>query len=113
MKLKKNQSIEALARENELYEFGYAKTRFLIIGALGLWRYWRLYCKSLYEDKKSNDKRRLLTLEQSMLRSQMNPHFWFNSLNSISCSIINNERRMQYILNKILQVGCEILEASS
>ncbi len=30
------------------------------------------------------------------LRIQMNPHFVFNTLNSIKLYVINNEQRMQY-----------------
>ena len=49
-----------------------------------------------------------------MLRSQMNPHFLFNSLNSIKLYIINNEKENAvYYLNKFAKLSRKILAASS
>jgi LytS/YehU family sensor histidine kinase len=63
--------------------------------------------KALKRDK------HILTLEQDMLRSQMNPHFIFNSLNSIKLCIINNEKENAvYYLNKFSKLIREILIAS-
>ena len=45
----------------------------------------------------ANDKE-LAELKISALRSQMNPHFIFNSLNSIKRYIIDNEKKMQFII---------------
>lgn len=54
-----------------------------------------------------------MTLEQDMLRSQMNPHFIFNSLNSIKLYIINNEKENAvYYLNKFSKLIRKILMAS-
>ncbi len=48
-----------------------------------------------------------------MLRSQMNPHFIFNSLNSIKLYIINNEKENAvYYLNKFSKLIRKILIAS-
>src|SRR5690606_34194864 len=59
-------------------------------------------------------EKQILTLEQSMLRSQMNPHFLFNSLNSIKLYIINNEKKNAvHYLNKFSKLVRKILEASS
>ncbi len=43
-----------------------------------------------YREKKINEKNKLLLLEQKLLRSQMNPHFIFNSLTSIQSFIFEN-----------------------
>lgn len=68
----------------------------------------------LYRQYQLNNEKKLLTLEQSMLRSQMNPHFLFNSLNSIKLYIINNEQKNAvYYLNKFSKLVRKILEASS
>jgi len=49
-----------------------------------------------------------------MLRSQMNPHFIFNSLNSIKLYIINNEKENAvYYLNKFSKLIRKILVAST
>jgi tetratricopeptide (TPR) repeat protein len=63
--------------------------------------------RSLKQDKQ------ILTLEQDMLRSQMNPHFIFNSLNSIKLYIINNEKENAvYYLNKFSKLIRKILISS-
>lgn len=43
-----------------------------------------------YREKNINEKNKLLLLEQKLLRSQMNPHFIFNSLTSIQSFIFEN-----------------------
>jgi len=68
----------------------------------------------LYRQYQLKNEKKLLTLEQSMLRSQMNPHFLFNSLNSIKLYIINNEQKNAvHYLNKFSKLVRKILEASS
>ncbi|WP_296314717.1 tetratricopeptide repeat-containing sensor histidine kinase [Winogradskyella sp. UBA3174] len=58
-------------------------------------------------------EKQILMLEQDMLRSQMNPHFLFNSLNSIKLYIINNEKENAvYYLNKFSKLIRKILIAS-
>lgn len=54
---------------------------FLLISVLGLLLYYR------YKLKNQN---KLVNMEQNLLRAQMNPHFIFNSLNSIKLFIIQN-----------------------
>lgn len=68
----------------------------------------------LYRQYQLKSEKKVLTLEQSMLRSQMNPHFLFNSLNSIKLYIINNEQKNAvHYLNKFSKLIRKILEASS
>lgn len=68
----------------------------------------------LYRQYQLKNEKKVLTLEQSMLRSQMNPHFLFNSLNSIKLYIINNEQKNAvHYLNKFSKLVRKILEASS
>ena len=68
----------------------------------------------LYRQYQLKNEKKLLTLEQTMLRSQMNPHFLFNSLNSIKLYIINNEQKNAvHYLNKFSKLVRKILEASS
>jgi sensor histidine kinase YesM len=55
----------------------------------------------------------LAELKISSLRSQMNPHFVFNSLNSIKLYIINNEKENAvYYLNKFSKLIRKILDAT-
>jgi sensor histidine kinase YesM len=58
-------------------------------------------------------KQEIADLRLKALRSQMNPHFIFNSLNSIKLYIINNEKENAvYYLNKFAKLIRKILEAS-
>ncbi len=111
---KKNIQIEALARENELIQLKLKKKEnTLLISAL-LLALTAIILYILYRQYQLKNEKKLLTLEQSMLRSQMNPHFLFNSLNSIKLYIINNEKKNAvYYLNKFSKLVRKILEASS
>ncbi len=47
----------------------------------------------LYQQNKLRNQRKVINLEQSLLRAQMNPHFIFNSLNSVKLFIIHNKSK--------------------
>ncbi|WP_223034631.1 tetratricopeptide repeat-containing sensor histidine kinase [Hanstruepera marina] len=111
---KKNSQIKALANENEIVKLKLAQNkRTLILSLLG-------GCLALIilfvlnrQRQLKNDKK-IVTLEQEMLRNQMNPHFIFNSLNSIKLYIINNEKENAvYYLNKFSKLIRKILVASN
>ncbi len=64
-------------------------------------------------NKQIQFKQEIEDLRIQALRSQMNPHFIFNSLNSIKLYIINNEKENAvYYLNKFAKLIRKILEAS-
>ncbi len=77
---------------------------------------------SLLKEKSKNEKlvtlketadKELAELKITSLRSQMNPHFIFNSLNAIKLYIINNEKENAvYYLNKFSKLIRRILNAS-
>lgn len=111
---KKNNKIKFLAKQNELANLKLEenkKTAIVILSGLfvivsGLFFFYR-------HNQLKNEKK-ILTLEQDMLRSQMNPHFIFNSLNSIKLYIINNEKENAvYYLNKFSKLIRKILIAST
>lgn len=111
---KKNNQIEVLAQQNEIVTLKLRRNRnALLIGAL-LVCLLILILYILYRQYQLKSDKKVLTLEQSMLRSQMNPHFLFNSLNSIKLYIINNEQKNAvHYLNKFSKLIRKILEASS
>ncbi|MGI9549809.1 MAG: tetratricopeptide repeat-containing sensor histidine kinase [Aurantibacter sp.] len=111
---KKSNEIAVLAKENELVRMEVKKTRtVLLISGIALALLAGIFY-ILYRQYQLNNEKKLLTLEQSMLRSQMNPHFLFNSLNSIKLYIINNEQKNAvHYLNKFSKLVRKILEASS
>ena len=111
---KKTNQISVLAKENEIVRLRLRKNQTtllvsaLIVGLISSILY------ILYRQYQSKNEKRVLTLEQNMLRSQMNPHFLFNSLNSIKLYIINNEQKNAvHYLNKFSKLVRKILEASS
>jgi LytS/YehU family sensor histidine kinase len=111
---KKNNQIQVLAKENEIMNLKLRRNQnTLLIGAL-LVALFTLMLYILYRQTQLKSDKKLLTLEQSMLRSQMNPHFLFNSLNSIKLYIINNEKKNAvHYLNKFSKLVRKILESSS
>lgn len=63
-----------------------------------------------HRQKALNSEKQLLLMEQKMLRSQLNPHFIFNALNSIKSYIIKNEKESAvFFLNKFSKLFNVIL----
>lgn len=59
-------------------------------------------------------KEELETLKLTAFKSQMNPHFIFNALNSIKLYIVNNDAKLAaHYLNKFSKLIRKILEASN
>jgi tetratricopeptide (TPR) repeat protein len=111
---KKINQIEVLAKENEIVKLKLRKNQTtLLISGFALALLGSILYILFYQRQLKNEKQ-LLTLESTMLRSQMNPHFLFNSLNSIKLYIINNEKKNAvHYLNKFSKLIRKILEASS
>ncbi|OBX23685.1 tetratricopeptide repeat protein [Bizionia algoritergicola] len=111
---KKTNQIKELASENEIVKLRLEKNkRTLLLSLLGASLVFiTLYV--LYRQRQLKNEKKILTLEQDMLRNQMNPHFIFNSLNSIKLYIINNEKENAvYYLNKFSKLIRKILIAST
>ncbi|MGJ8737477.1 tetratricopeptide repeat protein [Zobellia laminariae] len=111
---KKSSEIQTLAQENEMIQMKLRTSRTtLLIGSIALALLAGIFY-ILYRQYQLKNEKKVLTLEQSMLRSQMNPHFLFNSLNSIKLYIINNEQKNAvHYLNKFSKLVRKILESSS
>lgn len=66
------------------------------------------------EAKKISDFKRIAELELKAMRAQMNPHFMFNTLNSIQDIILNNDtEKSQIYLAELSQLMRLILENST
>ncbi|MFD2587285.1 tetratricopeptide repeat protein [Croceitalea marina] len=111
---KKNSEIESLAQENELSKIRLRKNQTtILVAALTLGLIGTMLF-IMYRKYHSDNEKKVLSLEQNMLRSQMNPHFLFNSLNSIKLYIINNDKKNAvHYLNKFSKLVRRILEGSS
>ncbi|MCB0434333.1 MAG: tetratricopeptide repeat protein, partial [Mangrovimonas sp.] len=111
---KKNSKIKALANENEIVKLKLEENRKMYFVGLGGLLLIIIILYILYRQRKLRDEKKIVTLEQDMLRNQMNPHFIFNSLNSIKLYIINNEKENAvYYLNKFSKLIRKILVAST
>lgn len=111
---KKSNQIEVLAKQNEIVGLKLRRNQNILLVSALLLALFTLILYILYRQYQLKSDKKMLTLEQSMLRSQMNPHFLFNSLNSIKLYIINNEQKNAvHYLNKFSKLVRKILEASS
>lgn len=110
---KKKATIDLLEKENELVNLKLndnKKLFYVVVIALALLS-GLLYF--FYRQQKLKSEKEILRMEQTMLRSQMNPHFIFNSLNSIKLYIINNDKdKAVYYLNKFSKLIRAILTTS-
>ncbi len=109
----KNNEIKQLEKELEVSALRQKETRrnqiVSIFGAILILGTFIVYNRQ----RRLRNEKKIITLEQDMLRSQMNPHFIFNSLNSIKLYIINNEKENAvYYLNKFSKLIRKILMAS-
>lgn len=110
----KNTQITQLANENELVKSKLQRNQTIFWSALLVLAIVAGIMIAVNRNRQLSHEKQILTLEQDMLRSQMNPHFIFNSLNSIKLYIINNEKENAvYYLNKFSKFIRKILIAST
>lgn len=110
---KYNLQIENLEKENENVKLTLRRNKNIWITSSIVLAFLAIMIYILYRQRLLNNEKKILTLEQDMLRSQMNPHFVFNSLNSIKQYIISNEQKNAvHYLNKFAKLIRKILDAS-
>ncbi|KGL62619.1 tetratricopeptide repeat protein [Polaribacter sp. Hel1_85] len=106
--------IKDLAKKNEIAQLQITRNRNLWIMALSIFALIAVVVFSIDKQKGLKNEKRILSLKQDALRSQMNPHFMFNALNSIKLYIIeNDQKKATSYLNKFSKLMRKILEASS
>lgn len=110
----KSNTIKALANENELVKSRLEKNSLSLLLSLLALVLVTILLFIFNRQQQINQEKKILTLEQTMLKNQMNPHFIFNSLNSIKLYIINNEKENAvYYLNKFAKLIRKILVVSN
>ena len=110
---KKKNQIEILEKENELVNLKLTNNRRIFSIAAVCLALLATIMYILYHQNRLKTEKEILDIEQRMMRSQMNPHFIFNSLNSIKLYIINNEKdKAVYYLNKFSKLIRIILATS-
>ncbi|MGJ5642795.1 tetratricopeptide repeat protein [Formosa sp. S-31] len=110
----KNNQIKELSDENEIVKNKLERNKKLFWYTAILISLFTTMIIIIIRHRQVKQEKQIITLEQDMLRSQMNPHFIFNSLNSIKLYIINNDKeKAVYYLNKFSKLIRKILIAST
>jgi tetratricopeptide (TPR) repeat protein/anti-sigma regulatory factor (Ser/Thr protein kinase) len=111
---KKEQHILLLETENQLFSDKVWKSRIVQI-ALGSSILVLVLLVLLYlQRNKLKNQQEKTRLQQKLLRSQMNPHFIFNSLSSVQNAIINNQPAVaSRYLSRFSKLMRNILESSA
>jgi len=88
---RKDQQIEKLSLENELKESRLQQNSYFYFGSVGLLILILMFGYILFRQNRLKTNQQLILLQQKLFRSQMNPHFLFNSLSSIQNFIIREK----------------------
>jgi hypothetical protein len=106
--------IQELAKDNELARLNLSRTRLMFIGGGAGLIIISLFLLLYFQRKRWKAEQRSITLEQKLLRSQMNPHFIFNSLASIQNFVVNHKANEASIyLSRFSQLVRNILDNST
>jgi hypothetical protein len=109
----KRQEIAALARDNDLRRMKLNQVRITFISAGSFLIIIFLIIMLWIQRKRSKSEHKALILEQRLLRSQMNPHFIFNSLSSIQNFIVTEKPdKASIYLSKFSRLVRNILDNS-
>jgi len=90
IKLENQHKIQALGEKNQQVTKKLNRTKKTFYYTLSLSLLLLVLGFIFYKQHQLNNARKLMNLEQNLLRVQMNPHFIFNSLNSLKMFIIQN-----------------------
>ncbi len=88
---KKEQEIEMLKNENELNQYKLERSQYVYISIGGLALLLIISTILYYRQEKLKASKQNITLEQKLLRTQMNPHFIFNALTNIQSFMYLNK----------------------
>ena len=99
-KQRSENQIKDLAKKNQIAQLQITKNRTLWIIAFGLFTLIAVVVFSIDKQNMLENEKKALSLKQDALRSQMNPHFMFNALNSNKLYIIKNKKKIYNFLLK-------------
>jgi len=88
---RKDQQIETLYLENELKASRLKQNNYFLFGSAGLFIIVLMFGYILFRQNRLKTNQQMILLQQKLFRSQMNPHFLFNSLSSIQNYIIKEK----------------------
>lgn len=88
---RKQQAVLQLTQENKLKELMISRNRYAIFGIAGISILLILVGALIIRQNRMKASQYEFSLEQNLLRSQMNPHFIFNALTNIQSFILRKE----------------------
>ncbi|MEQ9298784.1 MAG: histidine kinase [Cyclobacteriaceae bacterium] len=110
---RKERQIASLAQQNEIKDLQLDRQQIIMTAAFAIFSLVLVVGILLYRQNRSKQQQRQLSIEQNLLRTQMNPHFIFNALASIQGFITrDNRREAATYLAKFGELTRDILEAS-
>ena len=111
---RKEGQIKALSQENEFQDLKLRQSRGFLFGLGGLVVAVLLFAWLILRQNKLRNEQQTLLLQQKLFRSQMNPHFIFNSLTSIQNYILeeNPDKASKY-LSRFSKLVRNILDSST
>lgn len=111
--LKRNAAIEQLTAEKQVQQAQLKNQQIYIAGILAGVMILAIFGAILYRQRRLQHESLLVTTQQKLLRSQMNPHFIFNSLGVIqSYALTNDPRKVADFIGHFAQLMRGILEGS-
>jgi len=110
---RKEGQIVSLSQENVFQEFKLKQSRYFLFGLGGLVLLVVILAIVLIRQNKLREQQKNLLLQQKLFRSQMNPHFIFNSLTSIQNYILDEEaHKASKYLSRFSKLVRNILDSS-
>lgn len=110
---RKQEEIKTLSQQNKLKDYQIQQSRVFMFGLGGALLLGLAFVIMFIRQNKLKEEQVKTKLQQQLFRSQMNPHFIFNSLGSIQSSIINEEpdKAVKY-LSRFSKLMRNILDSS-
>ncbi len=111
---KKEQAYNILAQKNQIQTLQLKQNRFMMAGFVALLLAIIAIAYLYFKQNKFKIEHTKILMEQKLLLSQMNPHFIFNSLNSIQQFIMKGQNtQAEVYLSKFSKLIRELLENST
>lgn len=113
--LEKKYDLQKSKQEALLYKAKNEKQKVLLTGIIIFFIFVLIIIFILHKNKTLKDKQQRSALEQKVLRTQMNPHFIFNTLSAIQCMVLDNRVKeaneylteFSKLIRKVLQYSME------